>query len=139
MWRRDGDGRMTMMPWRLRWCLAQTQSIPVLTTHGEVEGARSQDVDGVAADIWGSTDGARAGGSEGTDRGPMELSVVTGSRDLGTAAATSIFGGARIPEDWSDAGVTEDHGVLDGINPLQPKRRRVGAQQTACKSVAEVE
>ncbi len=78
------------------------------TWHRRRSRGRSQDVDGVAADIWGPTDGDRAGGSEGADRGPMELSIVAGSRDLGTAAATSIVGGARVPKDWSDAGVTED-------------------------------
>ncbi|RXN20230.1 hypothetical protein ROHU_025089 [Labeo rohita] len=31
----------------------------------------------------------------------MEQSVVTGSRDLGTATATTIVGGARVPKDWA--------------------------------------
>ncbi|RXN14041.1 hypothetical protein ROHU_028876 [Labeo rohita] len=66
----------------------------------------------------------------------MEQSVVTGSGDLGTATATSIFGGARVPEGWViQAGETEG----EKRNPLQPKRWRVGAQQKACKSVAEVQ
>ncbi len=47
--------------------------------------------------------------------------------------------GARVPKDWGDAGVTEDRGVPNRNNPLQPKRWRVGVHQTACKSVAEIE
>ncbi|KAF4104961.1 hypothetical protein G5714_014292 [Onychostoma macrolepis] len=63
----------------------------------------------------------------------------SGTRRCGPGVGTSIIGGARVPEDWSDDGVTENHGVPDGKNPLQPKKWRIGAQQTACKSVAGVE
>ncbi|KAK2905505.1 hypothetical protein Q8A67_007304 [Cirrhinus molitorella] len=90
------------------WHMAQTQSIPVLSTHGGEEGRRRQDVDGVGTDIWGPTDGDRAGGSEEADGGPMELSVFAGSRDLGTAAATSIIDVARVPEDWGELHRTLD-------------------------------
>ncbi|KAK2869857.1 hypothetical protein Q8A67_024249 [Cirrhinus molitorella] len=76
-----------------------TQSVPVLSTHGAEEGRRSQDIDVVASDIGGLTDGDRAGGSKDADRGQMELCIVAGSGDLGTAAAASIIGGARGPED----------------------------------------
>ncbi|KAK2877001.1 hypothetical protein Q8A67_021097 [Cirrhinus molitorella] len=77
----------------------KTQSIPVLSTHSGEEGGRNQDKDGVAADIWGLTYGDRTGGFEGADGGPVELSIVADSRNLGTVAATSIIGEAKVPED----------------------------------------
>lgn len=70
--------------------MAQIQSSTELTTHGGDEGRRSQDVVGVAAYIWGMTDGYESGGFIGAGGGLMELSDITGNRDLGDAAATSV-------------------------------------------------
>ncbi|ROL44114.1 hypothetical protein DPX16_8898 [Anabarilius grahami] len=100
--RKSGAGMVTGRRRDGECLMAQTQSFPVQTANGRVEGRKSQDVDGVAVDIWGPTDGDEANISTGTEGGSMELSIVAGSGDLGTVATTSIRGGARAPEDWGD-------------------------------------
>lgn len=49
----------------------------------------------------------------------MELSDISGTVDLGDAAATSVGGGARVPKDWADANVTEAK-AKGRRNQLQP-------------------
>lgn len=36
----------------------------------------------------------------------MELSDIAGAGDPGDSAVTSVGGGARVPMDWGDVGVT---------------------------------
>lgn len=62
------------------------------------KGERSQDVDGFADDIWETTEGDRAGGSDGADQGSRELSDIACSRGPGDVLATNIIGGARVPK-----------------------------------------
>lgn len=75
----DGTGEGSLM--------AQTQSFPVPTAHGGDEGGRSQDVAGLAVDIWGTTNGDR---TDGSDRGLIELNGIAGAGDKGDVAATSV-------------------------------------------------
>ncbi len=64
--------------------MAQTQSPAVITAHGGVKGGRSQD--GVVADdSWGMTAGDKADRYISADGGPMELSDIVGTGDLGNA------------------------------------------------------
>lgn len=108
------------------WFMVHTQNIPVLTTYGGVE-VRTQYVNGVASDWWRQSwwirrRRRRANGAEHHRR----------FQSPGHSRSDEHHNGDRISEDWGDAGVT------DRKNPLQPKRWRVGAPQTACNSVAEV-
>lgn len=44
----------------------------------------------------------------------MNQSTFTGSGYLDAAAVSSVRGGARVPEDWGDAAVTEDGSETGG-------------------------
>lgn len=70
--------------------MAQTQISLVPKDHGRDEEGRSQDVAGLAADIWGMNPDE----SDGADRGSVELSDITGAGDPGDVAAINFLGRA---------------------------------------------
>jgi hypothetical protein len=93
--------------------VAQTQSRPVPTAHGRVDGGRRPD--GEEADgSWGMTDGDSAAGSIGADGEPVDSNDVAGLGDPGDIAATSAGDGARVPESRGGGGVREDRGDAEG-------------------------
>lgn len=100
---------MTTKPQRRR-CRESDCINPELSSAEKVEKGRSQDLAGLEADIWAMTDGDRAGGSDGADRGLIKLSNIAGAGEPGYIAVMSFRGGARVPKDWGDAGVTKDRG-----------------------------
>lgn len=88
--------------------MAQTQSSTEPTAHNVDEGRRSLDVEGMAANIWGTTDRNEDPRSNGAEQ------QIAGTGDPGDVAVTSVAGGAREPEDWADGGETEDRGNAKG-------------------------
>lgn len=59
----------------------------------------SQDVEGMVADIWGTTNVYKGPGSDALEGGLMVLTDFAGAGDPGDVVATRVAGGARAPED----------------------------------------